>query len=405
MPSRRSFAAILSVVATLVTIAATCPRDARADSPRRDTLVYISATGGRQGIYLFRLQTENLEVSQNITLVPLGLAAETAGPSFLEIDATRRFLFVANAVDELDGKPTGGVSSYAIDPETGKLSPINQRPSMGRRPCALALDRGQRQLLVANCGSGTVAVLPVGADGRLGEATQVTAAADTSGAEKAGAPAAADVAQAHCLTFDPANRFAFTCDFGSHVVRGYQFDAARGSLTPSAPPAAAVREGRGPQDMVFRPDGRFAYVASALSSTISVMAYDVRTGTLEAVQTVSSVPPYFDGRNAAAELAVHPSGKYLYVSNRGHNSVTLFGIAPDTGLLTYIEEQGTGGVNPVHFGVEPSARHLAIANQGSDTVLVCRIDAGNGRLKPSGVFASVPSPVFVTFLPPPGADR
>jgi 6-phosphogluconolactonase len=154
--------------------------------------------------------------------------------------------------------------------------------------------------------------------------------------------------------------------------------------------------------MVFRPDGRFAYVVNELSSTVTAFAYASNTGVLKEAQTVTTLPKYFDGANTGAEVGVHPSGRYLYVSNRGHNSVVLFGIDPEKGTLTYIEEQGTGGSTPRHFGIEPSAKHLAIANQDSNTVLMCRIDAGNGRLTPSGVFASAPSPVCVKFLPPLG---
>jgi len=154
--------------------------------------------------------------------------------------------------------------------------------------------------------------------------------------------------------------------------------------------------------MVFRPDGRFAYVANELSSTIAVFRYDSNAGVLSELQTVSTLPGFFDGANSAAEIGIHPSGRYLYVSNRGHNSVVLFSVDPEKGTLTYVEEQGTGGRKPRHFGIEPSAQHLAIANQDSDTVLVCRIDAGNGRLTPSGVFASVPAPACVQFLPPGG---
>jgi 6-phosphogluconolactonase len=140
-----------------------------------------------------------------------------------------------------------------------------------------------------------------------------------------------------------------------------------------------------------------------LNSTVAVFRYDGNAGVLRPLQTVSTLPEYFAGTNTGAEIGIHPSGRYLYVSNRGHNSVVLFRVDPEQGTLTYVEEQGTGGSKPRHFGLQPSAEHLAIANQDSDTVLVCRIDAGNGRLAPSGVFASVPTPVCVQFLPPAGS--
>ena len=362
------------------------------------TFVYVGTyTGSKsKGIYLFRLQTENLEVPQNITLVPLGLAAETPNPSFIELDLKRRVLFAVNELNEFEGKPTGAVSAFAIDPTTGMLARVNQRPSMGTGPCHLVLDKERRNLLVANYGSGSVCVLPVAADGRLGAASDVV-----QHTGKSVHPERQKGPHAHCVTLGPANRFAFVCDLGLDKVLTYRFDAAHGKLTPHDPPFVQLKPGAGPRHMVFRPDGRFAYVVNELSSTITAFAYDSAAGALKELQTVSTLPEYFDGANSGAEVDIHPSGKYLYASNRGHNSVVLFNVEPDKGTLTYVEEQGTGGFKPRHFGIEPSARHLAIANQDSDTVLVARIDAGNGRLKPSGVFAHAPSPVCVKFLPPP----
>jgi 6-phosphogluconolactonase len=373
------------VFALLVSGAASAPGSDIA----RATLVYVGtyAPNGSQGIHLFRLQPEGSEVFQNVTLVPLGLAAETPNPSFLEVDAKRRLLFAVNEIDEFEGKPTGAVSAFAIDAATGKLTLLNQRPSLGKGPSHLVLDRTGRNLLVANSVSGSVAVLPVGTDGRLGEAT---ASVQHAGKDP----------HARGVTLDPANRFAFVCDFGLDKVMTYRFDAEKGTLTPNAPAFTALKPGTGPRRLAFRPDGRFAYVAGERSSTLTVFAYDAEAGALREVQTVSTLPEYFDGPNTAAEMSLHPSGKYLYVSNRGHNSIVLFRVDPEAGTLTYVEEQGTGGKTPRHFGLEPSGKHLAVVNQESDTVLASRVDAGNGRLKPSGIFATVTAPACVRFLPP-----
>jgi 6-phosphogluconolactonase len=361
------------------------------------TLVYVGTYTGpkSQGIYLFRLQAENVEVSQNITLVPLGLAAASSNPSFLELDLKQRRLFAVNEVGTFEGQPTGAVSAFSIDPAKGTLTLINQRPSMGAGPCHLVLDKSGRHLLVANYGSGSVSVLPVAADGRLGAASDVV-----QHTGKSVNPQRQNGPHAHCVTIDGANRFVFVCDLGLDKVLAYRFDAERGRLTPHDPPFAQVKPGAGPRHMVFRSDGRFAYVVNELNSTVTAFQYDAAAGVLHDVQTVSTLPEYFDGANSGAEVDVHPSGKWLYVSNRGHNSVVLFNVDSDRGTLTYVEEQGTGGFKPRHFGIEPSATYLAVGNQDSDTVLVARIDAGSGRLKPSGVFANVPSPVCVKFLPP-----
>ena len=356
--------------------------------PANAPLAYVGTftKGQAKGIYAFWLQTQNLEVAQNITLVPLGLVAETPNPTFLEIDARRRLLFAVNDLSTFEGKPGGAVSAFAIDP-AGKLTLLNQRASLGAAPCYLVLDNLGKNLLVTNCMGGSVAVLPVAPDGHLGAATDLV---QHPGKDP----------HTHGVTLSPDNRFAFACDMGLDRLMAYRFDAGKGKLSPSSPATIAVAAGAGPRHMVFRPDGRFAYVVNSKKSSITAYAYDAQAGRLREVQTVSSLPESYDGPNSAAEISVHPSGKYLYASNRGHNSVVLFAIDPDKGSLSFVEEQGTGGKTPRHFGIEPGAKHLAIANQESDSLLASRIDAGNGRLKPSGVFASVPSPACVKFLSP-----
>ena len=358
------------------------PPGATSNAP--PTFVYVGThTDKGKGIYLFRLQTDNLEVSQNITLVPLGLAADTPNPTSFAIDFSQRRLFTVNEIDQFEGKPGGAVTAFAIESASGKLTALNQHASMGERPCQIALDKNAAHILVANCKSGSIAVLPIAADGRIGDATVTVNT------------------PANCLALDPSSRFVYACDQAGDRILVSRYDAPKGSLTvPEA--AARMKAGAGPLRMVFRPDGRFAYVANERNSTITVFEVDPSTGVLTERQSVSTLPEYYDGPNTAGEVAVHPAGKYLYVSNRGHNSVVLFTIDSDKGTLTYVEEQGTGGKNPAHFGIEPSAKHLAIANHDSDTLLASRIDAGNGRLKPSGVFASAPSPIVVMFLPPPG---
>jgi 6-phosphogluconolactonase len=374
-------------------------------APKNASLVYVGTyTGPTQskskGIYYFWLKTAGNEVSQNITLVPLGLAAEAKNPSFLELDLKRRLLFCVNETSTFEGKPTGSVSAFAIDPATGKLKLLNQRSSAGSGPCHLVLDKAGKNILVANYNSGSVAVLPVAADGKLGEATDVKQFTGKSvHPERQTGP------HTHCVTLDPENQFAFVCDLGLDKIMAYKFDPEHGKLTPNDPPFVVTKPGAGPRHMVFRPDGKFAYVINELNSTITAFAYDAKAGTLKELQTVTTLPGYYDGPNTTAEIDVHPGGKYLYASNRGNETVVLFEIDSKEGTLTWVEEQNTGGKTPRHFGIQPSAKHLVIANQDSDSLLACRIDAGNGRLKPSGVFAEVPMPSCVRFLPPIGGDK
>jgi 6-phosphogluconolactonase len=205
------------------------------------------------------------------------------------------------------------------------------------------------------------------------------------------------------VTLDPGNRFALVTETGWDKILTYRFDAQTGKLAPAEPASTPVKSGAGPGMVVFHPDGRFAYSLNRLDSTVTAFAFDPDTGRLNELQTLSTLPGYFDGASTAEHLEMHPSGKYLFAANDGHNSVVLFTIDPKAGMLRWIEEQGTGGAMPRHFGIDPSGGHLAIANLGANTVLPSRIDAGNGRLKPSGLFAEVASPACVKFLPPPKA--
>jgi 6-phosphogluconolactonase len=368
------------------------------------TLVYVGTyTGGKsqsKGIYLFRLKTDGLEVSQNITLVPLGLAAESPSPSFVVPDLKRRLVFAVNEIDSFNGQKSGSVSSFSIDPRTGKLTQLSQVSSKGTGPCHLVLDKEGKNVLVANYNSGSVAVLPVAPDGKLGEATAVV-----QHEGKSINPQRQEGPHAHCVTLDPSNKYAYVCDLGLDKVMIYRFDSAKGMLATNDPPSVSLKPGAGPRHMVFRPDGKFAYVLNELNSTVTPFAFDPETGGLKELESVTTLPGYYDGPNTAAEIAVHPSGKFLYASNRGNETVVLFEIDKDKGTLNWVEEQNTGGKTPRNFGIQPSAKHMAICNQNSDTVLASRIDPGNGRLKPSGVFAKCPSPVCAVFVPPVGGEK
>jgi len=210
---------------------------------------------------------------------------------------------------------------------------------------------------------------------------------------------------AHCITFDPGYRFVFVCDLGLDKILAYRLDEQRGKLTAADPAFTAAKPGAGPRHMAFRPDGRFAYVINELNSTVTTYAYTTSTGRLHEIATVSSLPPHFEGNNSGAELTVHPSGKFLYASNRGNDTVVLFAIDASKGTLTYVDEQGSGGKTPRHFGIDPSAKYMVICNQNTDNMLACAIDGATGRLKPSGVLASAPSPVCAVFLSQPDGGK
>lgn len=350
----------------------------------KDTLVYIGSSKGK-GVHLFRLQPTGTDVSQNVTLVPLGLAAETPNPTFFELDLKRRLLFAVNEIEQFEGQPTGAVSTFAITPN-GKLTLINQRASMGAKPCHLALDGEARNLLVTNCGDGSIAVLPIAEDGKLGEATDV-------------------VKGTGAISTTLTDKFAFACAPAADKVLRFSFDANAGKLRPATPAFVESKAGSSPRQLLFRPDVKFAYVVNERTSLINVYAYDAATGALTQTQEVSTVPESYDGANAAQELQFHHTGKWLYVSNSGHDSIVLFNVDAEKGTLTFVEEQGTGGRHARQFGLQPNSMHMAIALPGSNQVLAARIDAGNGRLKPSGIFAEMPAPATIRFLPRAGGEQ
>jgi len=340
--------------------------------------IYVGtyAGDGSKGIYLFQMKTsENPDIPEFVTMTALGLVAETLNPSFLVVDPKRRLLFSVNEID------AGAVSAFAIG-ATGKLLGLGQRPSMGARPCHVALDGQGKYLAVANHG-GSVAVLPIAADGKLGEASDVLR-------HPAGG-------QVRGVTFSPDARFVFACDAGLDRVMAYRFD--RGKLVPHDPAFASLKPRAGPRHLVFAPGGRFAYVINELDSTVTAFAHDARAGTLKNLQTLSTLPGYYDGSNRAAELAVHPGGKYLYASNCGHNSVVLFSIDPAKGTLTYIEDQSTYGTMPVHFGLDTPGKHLAVANRQSGGILILRAPE-SGRVKPGGKVTKLPSAACAVFVAP-----
>ncbi|MEO7798201.1 MAG: lactonase family protein [Opitutaceae bacterium] len=365
-----------------------------------DTLVYVGTYTGRQskGIYAYRLEAKSAAAGEAV-LLPLGLAVETPSPSFLVVEPKRRLVFAANEISSFEGKPTGAVSAFSVDSATGKLTLINQQPSMGTGPCHVALDRDGKFLFVANYNSGSFAVLPVAADGRLGTPTSIQNVGKSANAERQSGP------HAHGITFDPANRFVFIVDLGLDQILGFRFDATTGKLTPTQPAFASVKPGAGARHLVFRPDGKFAYVMNELDSSVTVFSYDAAAGKLTEVQSASSLPAGTDTKSSGAEIAVHPSGKWLYASNRGHDSVAQFAIEPQKGTINFVTALPSGGKTPRHFAFLPSGKQLAIANQNSNSILLSRVDDATGRLQPGGATVEVPSPVCVVFLPPSAGAR
>ncbi len=356
---------------------------ARADEQKPEKMrVYIGTyTGGKsKGIYRAELDLKTGALS-GVTL-----AGATANPSFLAIAPSHHFLY---AVGEGGGK---GVSAFAIE-KNGDLKLLNQESSKGSGPCHISLDKEGKHAFVANYGSGHIACLPIGEDGKLSEATS---AIQHKGASVD--PGRQKEPHAHSINPDPANKFVFAADLGLDKVLIYRFDSTKGTLTPNDPPSVSVAPGSGPRHFAFHPSGKFAYVINEMALTMTAFSYDADKGVLKEVQTISTVPAPQKG-SSTAEVVVHPSGKFLYGSNRGQNTIAIFKIDEETGKLTLVGHQGKTIKTPRNFAIEPTGHFLLVANQDGDSISVFRIDQKSGELELVGEPVTVPNPVCIRFLP------
>ena len=338
-----------------------------------------------KGIYRLFLNSANGEMRVD------GLAAESRNPSFLALHPTGRTLYAVNEVQELDGKPTGGVTAFAIARESGALTRINQLPSHGKDPCYLSLDRTGRTVLVANYTSGSIASFTVRQDGRLGAArTIVQHEGHGPNAERQTSP------HAHCILTDPSNKFVLAADLGVDGVLIYKFDERTGSIATVANGVAA-KPGAGPRHLAFHPTGKFLYVVNELDSTLAVYTYDGEHGSLDQVQVTAASPGGTVEGNHPADVHVASSGRFLYSSNRGDDTIAVFGIDARSGQVTPVEQVPTGGKTPRNFTLDPTGRFLLVANQRSDSIVSFRIDAETGRLTPTGSRVELPVPVCIRF--------
>ena len=354
----------------------------------KEYVVYFGTYTGKnsKGIYACRFRPATGKVT------PVELAAESASPSFLAVDPESRYLFAANESGD-SGAKSGSVSSFAIDRHTGKLTAINAVSSRGAGPCHLTADKTGKNVLVANYEGGSVAVLPVKADGKLGEATDFVQHLGSSVD-----PKRQTEPHAHSVVLSADNRFLVVNDLGLDKLLVYRFDPAKGTLKPNDPPSGSVKPGSGPRHFAFHPNGHFAYSINEMGNTVTAFDWDGQLGTFHEIQMVPTLPKGFTGENSTAEIAVHPSGRFLYGSNRGHDSIVVYAIDPAKGTLTLVEDVLTQGKEPRNFAIDPTGTYLFAANQNSNTVVVFKIDPKNGRLTPSGQKIDVPTPVCVTFV-------
>jgi 6-phosphogluconolactonase len=373
---------LLSVlaVAAIITVQA---------APATQDFVYIGTytDHGSEGIYVCEFDPASGRLTSPV------VAAKTPSPSFLAVAPGGDFLYAVNETDQFNGQAAGSVSAFSMDSSTGKLKLLNQVSSHGSGPAHIVLDRTGRFTLVANYGGGSVTVLPLLPDGKLGGSTAFVQHKGSSvNHERQEGP------HAHAIAMSPDNRFAVVADLGLDQLLVYPFDASHGTL--GQPRIVKTDPGAGPRHLTFDNSGNFVYVINEMASTVTVYSYDPRDGVMAAIQTVSSLPANFNGKNDAAEILLHPSGKFLYASNRGDdNSIAVFAVDPSKGMLTLIERVATGGKTPRNFAIDPSGEWLLAANQDSNTVVTFRINRETGRLTPTGESSEVGSPTMVDFVP------
>lgn len=386
--NRRS-SLLVCMLAMLVAMPTTT-RVAFAEGPKQLLAYFGTYTNGgkSKGIYCYKLDLASGK------LIEVGVTEGIKNPSFLAIHPGGRFLYAVSEVSE-GGKPSGAVTAFALDRKSGKLTALNHQSSEGAGPCFVSVDKTGKCVLVANYGGGSIASLPLADDGSLKPAASAIQHEGSSVD-----PSRQKEPHAHSINVSPDNRFAFAADLGLDKILVYKLDPAKGTIVPNNPPHAATPPGGGPRHFAFHPSGRFAYVCNEMKSSVTAFTYDAEKGTLAQIQTISTLPADKQDLkgNSTAEIQVHPSGKFVYCSNRGHNSLAIFTVDEKTGQLTSAGHQSTLGSTPRNFGIDPTGQLIVACNQATDNVAVFRVDAASGKLTQVGDLLSVPAPVCVKFL-------
>ena len=349
--------------------------------PAYDHLVYFGTytrDGSSKGIYVSRFDSMSGEASDP------ELAAELENPSFLAFHPNGQNLYAVRETDD------GSVHAYLIDRETGKLTPQNSQPTQGGAPCDVEVHPSGQMLAVANYSGGSTIAYRLGPDGSLSEPSHFIQHEGSSVHERQKAP------HAHSIDYSPDNRFLIVCDLGKDQVLRYSLDAAAGTFAPSG--AADLPPGSGPRHFAFHPSGKLCFTVNELASTVSSFRYDAETGDMTLMATVSTLPDDFTDRNSTAEIRVHPNGRYLYASNRGHHSLALFAIDESTGAVERKANFSTQGETPRCFAIAPGGRYLLAANQGTNNVVVFEVNESTGELSGTGRTLSVGMPVCVDYL-------
>lgn len=349
-----------------------------------DQLVFVGTytTGASKGIYVYRLD------GAKGALELINVAPDIVNPSYLDVHPTGRFLYAVNENEE------GEVSAFSIDITSGRLELLNRSSAHGSDPCHISIDPSGSCALIANYGSGNICAYAIGTDGRLSEVrTNIQHHGNSVN------PIEKKTPHAHSINIDPSNRFAFATDLGLDQVLVYNLDASACKLVLHDPPFFKVAGGQGPRHFDFHPSGPYAYLINEMGNTITAFSYDVEHGSLCEIHTVSTLPLDFYGTSNCADIHVHPSGKFVYGSNRGHDSICVTRIDPNSGGLTVLEFPSSGGGNPRNFAIDPSGTYLFAANSTTENIVTFRIDSKSGGLEPISYVADTPNPVCIKMIP------
>lgn len=343
--------------------------------------------GKGKGIYSYRFDPATGMLS------PHGLTPEVRNPSYLCFDKNRTFVYSVNELKEWEGQFGGGMSAFRIDQETGALTLLNAKPTRGTDPCHIIVDRTGQFVFVANFASGSFIGYRIAADGSLGEEVAFVQHEGSSIDPKRQAGP-----HAHAVEFDLSGRFVYVPELGVDRVMIYELDQSTGAVKPASQPWVSVAPGAGPRQLVVHPKGGFAYLINELNSTMTAYALDAQTGALTELQTLPTLPEGFAAHSTCAEVQITPDGKFLYGSNRGHDSLAIYEIDPASGLMTLVGHQSTRGKIPRNFEVGPTGRFLIAANQDTDNLVPFRLDPATGKLEAVGQSIEAPTPICVRFV-------
>jgi 6-phosphogluconolactonase len=386
--SRRQFLKVSGLGLAGLPFALAACSSAKAGKPGKSYMVYVGtyAPAEADGIFAYRLNAANGALKR-VLAMPGG-----PNPSFLTLDAARRNLYAVNEIADFNGTKSGAVSAFAIDQQTGDLTLVSQHATLGASPCYVATDPEDRFVLVANYNGGNVAVFPIQTTGEMGPAM------DMDQHIGKGSHPNQDGAHAHCFLPDPAGKFFLSADLGIDQVISYTLNRATGQLSPGKK-AFTTRPGAGPRHLAFHPSGRFAYLICELNATMYALAYDAYQGTFREIQMLTTLPAGYEGTSYCAHVQVSPDGRFLYGSNRGHNSIVVYAIDAETGGLTLVEHVGVQGDWPRHFTLDPTGSILLVANQRSNNLVTFRVNRKSGKLTFTGHNLEVPAPACVQVVP------